>query len=509
MAIGLSYTQTEVAAKSDDRPAIDGSDPSLTDGAWIAQAEGWAQMDAATEGAKFYRQNAEIYFPPLEDEDSTCLRLRRSFITFTPYTQRLIDAGVGLILRKPIVLDGGSEAYWAEWRENVDREDTDLDGFARNILTTAIGYGHCSILTDYPKAEGVRTRGDERRDTNLRPYLMQVKPVQILGRRHDPHVNGGALQQVRLQEYAYLPRGRYGVEARSQVRVIEPGSYELWQAPDVQQQGSEAGGYELVDSGTFSLDYIPLSTVYSKKIGMLHSMPPLLDVAYLNTEHCKLQSQLMHALHVSNYPLLLLKGYDSLSSDLKLNVTKVITLGIDGDGKYVEPGGASTKGAQEQLDLLASQMSNLGISILAEQKRVAESGVSKQLDRADTNSMLAVISRSLEAALQQALDTAASYAGQQAPTVSIDRDFDAVAMSPEEIKSLVLLHESNLIDEPTALEMLKVGEVLPEGLNVDELVAALDERRQERMDMIPEMGQQAPPQEEQPVEREPGDRAGS
>ena len=483
MAIGLSYTQEEIAAKKDDRPAQTGDDPSQPDGAWMAQSSGWEAMDAATEGTRFYRQNADVYFPALEGEDTTCLALRRSFITFTPYTQRLIEAGVGLILRKPIVLEGGAEDYWAAWRENVDRTGTDLDGFARSVLTTAIAYGHSSILADYPKAENVKSRADER-EMKMAPYLCEVKPKQVLGRRHDPQVDGGTLQQVRLQEYGYLTRGRYGVEARSQVRVIEPGKYELWQAPDVKTD-PDAGGYEKIDGGPISVDYIPLSTVYSKKIGMLHSMPPLLDVAYLNTEHCKLQSQLMHALHISNYPLLLLKGYDNLSPDLKLNVTKVITLGIEGDGKYIEPGGASTKGAQEELEMLAQQMSNLGISILAEQKRVAESGVSKQLDRADTNSMLAVISRSLEAALQQALDTCGEYSGMEPPTVNIDRDFDSIAMSPEEIKSLVLLHDSDIVDTELAIQILQTGEVLPEDLDTDELMARLDEQKQERMDMVP------------------------
>ena len=207
MAIGLSYTQEEIAAKKDDRPAQTGDDPSLPDGAWMAQCPGWEAMDAATEGTKFYRQNAEIYFPALEGEDLSCLALRRSFITFTPYTQRLIDAGVGLILRKPIMLEGGSESFWDQWRENVDREGTDLDGFARNVLTTALAYGHSSILADYPKAENVRSRADERQ-MQLAPYLCQYKPKQVLGRRHDPQVMGGALQQVRLQEYGMLPRGR-------------------------------------------------------------------------------------------------------------------------------------------------------------------------------------------------------------------------------------------------------------------------------------------------------------
>ena len=71
------------------------------------------------------------------------------------------------------------------------------------------------------------------------------------------------------------------------------------------------------------------------------------------------------------------------------------------------------------------------------------------------------------------------------PTVSIDRDFDAVAMEPEEIKSLVLLHDSDIVDTELAIQILQTGEVLPEDLDTDELMARLDEQKQERMDMVP------------------------
>ena len=51
------------------------------------------------------------------------------------------------ILRKPIYLEGGDEAYWEEWRQDVCRDgSTDLDQFANDLLLHALAYGHSNIL---------------------------------------------------------------------------------------------------------------------------------------------------------------------------------------------------------------------------------------------------------------------------------------------------------------------------------------------------------------------------
>ena len=128
-------------------------------------------------------------------------------------------------------------------------------------------------------------------------------------------------------------------------------------------------------------------------------------------------------------------------------------------------------------------MANLGVTILARQKNAAESGLSKQLDRADSNSMLARLSQELEQTLQQAIDWAAEYSGQDAPKVVIDRDFDHERFQGDMITSLTNLYTNGLLDKETTLKLLQFGEVIPPEFDIEEIMSAAEVEELDNMEM--------------------------
>jgi hypothetical protein len=208
----------------------------------------------------------------------------------------------------------------------------------------------------------------------------------------------------------------------------------------------------------------------------------LLEVAAINLAHYKLQSQHLHALQVAGFPLLVLRGYDDQGSSLDLDVSKALALPVEGGAEYVEPANQAFAAYQEELEKLADQMSNLGISILAEQKRVSESGLSKQLDKADSHSLLATISMDLEQTLQAAIDMAAEYAGQEAPVVGLSRDFDVEKLDGGGVTAINTLYTSGLLDQQTALEMLRRGEWLGDEVDIEQVMAAAELESQQAME---------------------------
>ena len=74
----------------------------------IDQMKGWEIMKAVVTGTEYLRENSETFLPlePREDYSAYLARVNRA--VFTPYTQRLIRAAAGLILRKPISDQGNS-----------------------------------------------------------------------------------------------------------------------------------------------------------------------------------------------------------------------------------------------------------------------------------------------------------------------------------------------------------------------------------------------------------------
>ena len=273
----------------------------------LDMVKGWEIMKAVSSGTDYLRENCQAFLPtePREDYEAYLSRVNRA--VFSPYTQRLIRAATGLILRKPVSITG--DPYWTDiFAKDVDGCGSDLDEYARRLLICSLTYGHWHVLVDFPAPTGALSLAEERAQ-NRRPYWIEIDPTNIYGWRLDREVNYGKLIQVRIAEKAVVPAGDFGEQVFEQVRVIEPGSYSVYRKKEPEkdlhwQDNSYAGNfdppegekdYEIVESGEFSLGEIPLTTIYSGKTDTLTSKPPLLDIAHLNLSHFQRQADLIHS----------------------------------------------------------------------------------------------------------------------------------------------------------------------------------------------------------------------
>ena len=119
---------------------------------------------------------------------------------------------------------------------------------------------------------------------------------------------------------------------------------------------------------------------------------------------------------------------------------------------------------------LANSIKSLGLAILTEEKSGVESAKAKALDRLDSNSILSVISKDLEKALQQAFDLAGQYMGIEPPVVSIDRDFDVEPIDGQMMTSINTLYQGGLLDQETALRILERGELFDDTVTVEDIL---------------------------------------
>ena len=436
--------------------------------------KGWEIMKAVTNGTEYLRDNSEAFLPLEPREDYTAYLSRVNRAVFSPYTQRLIRAATGLIMRKPIALIG--DPYWTDvFAKDVDGCGSDLDEYARRVLICSLTYGQSHILVDYPAPTGALTLAEERAQ-NRRPYWIEIDPTNIYGWRLDREVNYGSIIQVRIAEKAVVPSGEFGEQVFDQVRVIEPGKYRVYRKVSPKkdlinlEDSSYAGNfdgpenekdYELVDSGEFSLGEVPLVSVYSGKTDTLASKPPLLDIAYLNLAHFQRQADLIHSLHVASQPMLVLEGWDDQTKDMSISVNYAMATQPGNKVYYVEPASSAFEAQTNEIQELQLQMATLGISTLSQQKFVAESADARRLDRVDTNSMLSMVSLELEQKLQKVFNLSANYLGMEPPEVKISRDFDIERLIGQDITALTSLFDQKVIDREEFRDILVQGEVLP------------------------------------------------
>ena len=453
---------------------LGGSDnPFAKTRAVLDMTKGWEIMKAVTYGTDYLRENSQAFLPlePREDYDAYLSRVNRA--VFSPYTQRLIRAATGLILRKPITVLG--DPYWTDvFVKDVDGCGSDLDEYARRSLICALTYGHSNTLVDFPAPKGARNLAEERQQ-NRRPYWIEIDPSKIHGWRLDREVNYGKLIQVRISEQAVVADGEFGEKVYDQIRVIEPGKYRIYRkkesTKDMYTQSNTYAGsfespaneqdYEIVESGDFSLGEIPLVTVYSGKTDTMTSKPPLLDIAHLNLAHFQRQADLIHSLHVASQPLLVMEGWDDQTKDTAISVNYAMATQPGNKIYYVEPAASAFEAQSAEIQELQLQMATLGISTLSQQKFVAESADARRLDRVDTNSMLSMVSLDLEQKMQKAFNLSADYLGLEPPEIKISRDFDIDRLIGQDITALTSLFDQNVIDREEFRDILVQGEVLP------------------------------------------------
>ena len=448
--------------------------PFMRTAAVLEQMKAWEIMKAVSQGTEYLRENSEAFLPLEPREDYTAYLSRVNRAVFSPYTQRLIRAATGLILRKPISLIG--DPYWTDvFAKDVDGCGSDLDEYARRSLICALTYGHSHTLVDFPAPTGAKSLAEER-SLNRRPYWIEVDPTNVYGWRLDREVNYGSLIQVRIGEKAVVPNGEFGESVYNQIRVIEPGQYRVYRQTEKQKtlepysQGGFTGDfngppqqqeYELIESGDYSLDEIPLVTVYTGKTDTMTSKPPLLDIAYLNLAHFQRQADLIHSLHVASQPMLVLEGWDDQTKDMAISVNYAMATQPGNKVYYVEPASSAFDAQSAEIQELEKQMASLGISTLSQQKFVAESADARRLDRVDTNSMLSMVSLDLEQKLQKSFDLSAKYLQLDPPEIKISRDFDIERLIGQDITALTSLFDQKVIDKEEFRDILVQGEVLP------------------------------------------------
>ena len=481
--------------------------PSFESDAYLQMSVNWFPIDVCVGGTSFFRYNAETLLAqePAELEDAWQRRVSRA--TFSPFTVRIAEQAAGLVLRKPITLeskeqDGEVDPYWEEFLENVDGRGTSLSAFARRVLISSLLYGHAGIMVDYPSREAAPSLQAERL-AGMRPYFNEIDAKQIIGWRFEEGNPLAQVEQVRINEYVSVPFGEFGDRTIRQIRCLEKGKYRVYRREsdrDVETNGSGSQGWYIHEQGNISLDVVPLALTYSQKVTDFVSSPPLLSLAQLNISHAQRSADLAHSLHVAAMPIMCIKGFDDAPDPVGLSVNNAILLPPEGDAFMVEPASQSFDAQQNFISQLEEQMNSLGISTLFAQKVSAETAESKKLSRTDSDSLLTVVSRDLESALQNAFDMAGAYVGKEAPTVMLDKDFDLQVLDGAQVGQYLQLWSNGAITQETLLGALKKGEVLP-GIDVEEEVELTSQEKLDSMLMEGIPSEAGPPSDTEGQER--------
>ncbi len=427
----------------------------------------WQLCQDLLGGTKAMRDAGKRHLPQWPNEEAKSYEARLKVAVLFPAYSRTVETLATKPFSKPLNLSD-ADAKIEEWAADIDREGRNLHGFAAECMQTAMGYGLGGILVDYPSVaapEGGRplTQAEEQQQ-GLRPYMVLIRPGQILGWRTERRNGAVVLTQLRIMEEVAEEDGQWGMRHIEQVRVLTPGGWEVWRKPD----GKDWEHAVLHDRGLTTLSVIPFVPFYGARLGYMLSRPPLLEVAYLNVAHWQSGSDQQTILHVARVPILFGR---MLGEGVTLTVgasSGVMATTPDADLKWVEHTGKAIESGKDDLDALEERMRQAGAELL-----VIKPGQVTATQTATENAVgmcaLQRITLDLQDALNMALALMAEFAKiEAAGTVALYNDFAVASLAEASAELLLKANAASKISDETFRSELRRRGILSDAVTEDD-----------------------------------------
>ena len=292
-----------------------------------AMAAEWPILDGLSGGTRAMRRAGRALLPQFPAEEDAAYQTRLNTAVLTNFFGRTC----AVMAAKPFSQAVGHArvaSAVAEFLPDIDGQGTEFPGFCETLLRGCLSHGLGGVLVDCPPAPAGMTRAEEKA-AGIRPFWAHYPAAAILGAKADRDRGEWKLRQLRLLETVAEEDGRFAERQVEQVRVLEPGGWELW------RRGDGAGGdWLLHDAGATTLDVVPFQFFYGVRHEFGVGVSPLLDLAYLNCEHWQSSSDQQTILHVARVPILFGRKLGDtpivVGSGSLIVMTDVSSLALDG-----------------------------------------------------------------------------------------------------------------------------------------------------------------------------------
>jgi hypothetical protein len=450
------------------------NDPSIPSAAVTAMREDWAIVEPLMGGTKAMRKAGKDLLPQWPKEESDAYTARLNLSTLLPAYSETVANMTGRVFADEITIGDDVPPDLAAYCENIDRQGNSLNVWAQDLFSTGLSRGLCFVLVDYPTAAEAKTKADEKAQ-GLRPYAVVIKPGQVIGWKSQEVGGEYSLTQFRYAESVEeFAEGAFTAEVIEQVRVLEPGKWEIWRKI---KAGENAGKWAIHDQGETTLGVIPLAVLYTKRTGFMTASPPLLELAHLNIKHWQSQSDQDNILHVARVPMLCVSGIDDETWQLNVGTSNATKLPTGGDMKWVEHGGNAIKAGRESLADLVDEMRMAGAKLLSKDKQATKTAAQANEEAAQDMSPLETMAGRLEDCLDQVLQFFALWKNlESGGHVKVNGNFD-VDYAPEvNLPFLLSMNNAGKISDETLFAEVKRRGVVSDDLDWKEELQRISEQ---------------------------------
>jgi len=423
-------------------------------------------------GSAAMREAGKLYMPQHEEESKRTYDARLTGTTLYNGFAETVKSQVGKIFSENVAInDDVTNADIRLLLDDVDGQGRALSPFFMETGTHSMVDGVSYVFVDFPQLAPSATLADQRA-AKARPYWVQVPAANVLGWKSES-INGlHTLTQVRIREDVTLPEGRFGEKIVQRVRVLERGSFTVYEKT-VREDGKVYWILMPELSGFTSWPDITVVPFYTNRTGFYEGEPPLRTLAEMNQEHWISSSEQRHALTFARFAMLCVSGVESETS-VVVGPNKVIKLPSGGEAKYVEPSGAGIAAGRLDLEAIERRMASAGLELRVEHAG-STTATAAAIDSAETNAGLRAVAQSHSDSLNLALYFTGMMLGVPQPgTLKVYDDF-ADPKSDVALGILTQVRAAGDLSRTALLASLVHHKILPDTFDADADAALLEQ----------------------------------
>lgn len=443
----------------------DPKDPSTTSTEYDAMLPAWTLMATVLGGTTAMRAAGQTYLPQYEMESDERYNARLNMAVLFNVTDETLDTLASKPFTEKMKLEDVPEGFEDELFPNIDLQGNNMDVFARAWFKEGLAKGWAYVLVDMPRIEPradgqPRTLADDRAE-NIRPYWVLVNPENVLYIQYVIRDGKKVPVHIRILE-CYTERVGFAEVEKKQIRVLEPGTVEIWQ-PKEKKKASDKEEWVLADAWETGLKDIPWAKFLAGE------RPPLEDLAHLNVAHWQSTADQRSILTVARFPMLAVAGADDDQAIAVGPHQLLRTESPQGLFYYVEHTGAAIEAGTKDLEALEAQMAMYGAEFLQEQPG-DETATAKAIDSADESSSLSSMALRFEDSMALALDFTAQWkklAAGSGGSVEVVKDYEPSSLEASGLTALENARKSRDISREAYIQGLIMRGVLPEDYDAE------------------------------------------
>lgn len=394
--------------------------------------------------------NVTQYIKPVDTSDKTRNDRYKDDARLTNFTARTKNGLVGAMFRKDVEIDLPDSIAYLE--DDATGDKLSLTKLSQEVSGETLQAGRYGLLTDFPASEDGLTVA-EVTNMNLKARIYKYKAENIRNWQCTP-INGQLTVTMITLEEAVDSIGEDGFtwEQSTQYRVLR-----LIQGTYMQQLFDEEDNllHEYIPRGFDGApwDHIPFVFVGAVDNNCKVDPSPLHDLASLNIGHLRNSADYEESVHITGQPTLVIstdmsnEEFRSANPNgFQIGARRGINLGPGGSANLLQAtpnqlADVAMQRKEEQAVMIGARLVvPAGSSETAEATRIKHSG---------ENSVLSILSKNVEDAINQSLLWASRFMGEeQSPDDIIfilnDQFFD-VTLDPQMVMAQLQLFNNGII----------------------------------------------------------------